>query len=130
MIERTALGRAARHPGVQENQDVRKRDDVEGAGFDRRPAERVHPEFLVFVDARRVEMMVAVDDRTILGNQDLRGRLGCRIPDEEGDERDGDHSTHRTTLAYRLAFCGASAAQRKLSAASILPVPVYAATCG
>ena len=74
VVHRGALGTARRRPVGEEDQDVRELDDFAMVGADRdaRSPERVHEELLLFLGVHRVDVMVAVDDRPVLGSQELR----------------------------------------------------------
>jgi hypothetical protein len=98
VIERAAFGGTAWHSRVQEDEDIGKLDDVERPSLDRRPAERIDPEFLVLIDAGRVEMMMPVDNRTVLGDQDLRQRLGRWDRDRCCEEREREKSFHGASI--------------------------------
>ncbi len=86
VVHRRADGAAGRRlHGPEEDQDVRELDDflLIGAELHHRSAERVDEELLLRVHVRRVQVVVAVDDRAVLGDEQLgRGRRRDRQTSE------------------------------------------------
>jgi len=61
--------------GTKEDQDVGEPDDlrVAGADLDERSAERIDEKFLLGVQIGGVQMVMAIDDRSVLGRDKLGG---------------------------------------------------------
>src|SRR5262249_11376054 len=66
--------------------------------LDERPAERVHEELLVRIDIRHVQMVMAVNHRTVFRDEQLRERSRQRRQHEQDRETWNHHAMHRVLL--------------------------------
>src|SRR5439155_1835548 len=77
----------------EEDKHIRKLDDllVVLAELDVLPAQRVDEELLLRVHVRCVQMVMAIDDRTLFANENLRVRRAWRSQNEAEGKRGRRH---------------------------------------
>src|SRR6185295_17008950 len=94
VIHRAASRAGGRRRRVEEDQDVREPHDLPRADFHDRAAERVDEELLLGVDVRRVQVVMTVDDGSILRSEQLSRCLGCRGQGQQGENEHSEKSVH------------------------------------